>query len=158
MKFFRLVPYWIRDDLPVNGRHPHQLAPFFLISSRLKGAEAERVKLHEWIHVVLAMVLSLPFIVAFVAYMITARPNIPLLLITAVPFCINLLRFHWPNWLKVEWEALPKGAEVAKGGDLEAEAESLARSKSYAHGKSLQYCRRRIAFWASLFGWSEPKH
>ena len=153
MRFYRLVPYFVKE-LPagVNGRQPSQWAPFFYLSSRVTGAEAERVKLHEWLHVVLSYALAAPFILAYLEAVLSGSAEWPALAMTSLPFAVIALKKFWPDWLLVEWEALPKGAEVASGGDLEAEARGLALSRSYQHGKPVSYCRRRIAFWAGVFG------
>lgn len=153
MKQYRLIPYRVAE-LPkgVNGRHPHMLAPYFVLSPRVSGDEAERVKLHEWIHVVLSALLFWP---AIIVGLLCAHLDLSLWWIapTLPGVAIVLLRRLWPSWLLVEWEAIPKGAEVAAGGSLKQEAEGLAWSSSYKHGRSLRYCSARIAWWAARLGW-----
>lgn len=153
MRFYRGVPYLVSDTLAVNGRHPHALAPYFVISARLSGAEAERVKLHEWWHVVLSWAMTMPLVLAWAVWALAGQLYPVALAVFAVPALANVLRRWWPVDWQVEWEALPKGAEVAAGGDLDSEAASLADSAAYPNTRGLDYCRQRIAWWARVFGW-----
>ena len=129
---YRCVPYQVRDELPgdAQGRHPWGgLVPWFQIRAGLDP------RLHQRVALQLGLVSPMVFVLA---------------LVWSLP---RLLLKVGPQRLRLEWEALPKGAEVAAGGSLADEAASLSASQAYRHDYGAAYCRQRIAWWAARLSW-----
>lgn len=152
---YRCVPYQVRDELPgdAQGRHPWGgLVPWFQIRAGLDPRLHQRVALHEWIHVVLTFLLLGPLIAAYVLLQLGLVS--PMVFVLALVWSLpRLLLKVGPQRLRLEWEALPKGAEVAAGGSLADEAASLSASQAYRHDYGAAYCRQRIAWWAARLSW-----
>ena len=157
IEIYRGVPVIERDLVnvrgeTVNGRFIWPIPVIFINKQLKEGDTRERVKLHEWLHVVQCLYPAIPFVMLFVAMLFGETVSVHLISVDgAVALVPHLLRLTSKTF-QVEMEAMAKGAEVAAGNDLYQEARGLAFSGSYPNTFGLEYCVGRIKWWAKIFG------